>query len=170
MTDTNRQHPVADRIAALAQDAGMSVAELAAASGIEDYPWDKSPSFAERVAAGEAVSSLEVALIAGFTGRDPMWLITGDGPLQQLDRMLAEYGEQDLSTRMGINQALNALRPFLPAHIVARVDDGLRTSCTTQGDDGGRVIDADEQLRRRTERRLGGLLESAEQSGSRDTP
>lgn len=76
---------ITDRIASLAVDAGMTVAELADATGASKLP--------ERVAAGGEVSSLEIALVAQFTGRDPMWIITGEWPDAALVRALDRYAE-----------------------------------------------------------------------------
>ncbi|WP_114906645.1 hypothetical protein [Ornithinimicrobium murale] len=102
---------ITDRIASLAADAGLTVPELAQVAGIPKN------DFAERVASGRDVSSLEVALVAEFAGRDPLWVITGQWPTDALARAMAKYEDMDFPERAGFNKAWNALVPFLPTAV-----------------------------------------------------
>lgn len=102
---------ITDRIASLAVDAGITVPELAEAAGISKV------DFSERVVTGQPVSSLEIALVAEFAGRDPLWIITGEWPVEALRRSLSEYHNLEISERAGFNLAWNALEPFMPADV-----------------------------------------------------
>lgn len=106
----------------LATDAGMSLRDLAVAADIRDVD-----GFVARVEAHESVSSLEVALVAQWSGRDPLWIIAGWTPQELLGRFCDETLEGlSAAERRGFNVAWGALSPFLPAHVVEQVTEAVQ--------------------------------------------
>lgn len=111
MTTTTGTTEIVDRVRSLVADSGLTEAEFAAEAKIdpEDFAQDLSTS---------QFSSLDIALIADFAGRDPMWVISGQWPMDQLHDFARRYRtEMDIDLRMGANAAMNALHPFLPADV-----------------------------------------------------
>lgn len=105
------------RIASLAVDAGLPLVDALAAAGVPD-PQD----MAGRVEAGRPVTSLEVALVAAWAGRDPYWIIAGWGAQDVLEHFCTEQlPEMTTSQRHGFNATFNALGQLLPAYARDRV-------------------------------------------------
>lgn len=110
-TTTRSTAEIVDRVRDLIETSGLTEAEFAVQAQID--PDD----FAQDLATGQ-FSSLDIALIADFAGRDPIWLITGQWPMDQLRDFTRRYrNEMNLDVFMGANAAMNALRPFLPADV-----------------------------------------------------
>lgn len=105
--------PMAARIASLVEDSGLSAEEFAEQAAVTRLP--------EILTGVRGPSSLDVALVAEFTGRDPLWIIDGKWPLDRLAEVADLVGGPAGDCQaVGARRVLDWLSPFLPSSVVAQ--------------------------------------------------